>query len=181
MILEKNPKFLMLAIFICLFDQITKYFAVIYLQNHQEIHITSQLSFFLLYNESTVFSDVQLHQWPFEITLYQFKVFYVTSISLLMALVLWLNKTDLKELGKAAVFVRIGMLFLLAGGLGNVLDQAFRPQGVVDFIKINQGAISPVMNLADCMIYFGQLFIIPSIFYIGFLLIEKHILKKIKF
>ncbi len=137
MILEKNPKFLLIAIFICLFDQITKFLAVTYLQTHQEIHITSQLSFFLLYNESTIFSDIQLHQWPFEITLYQFKVFYITLISLLMALVLWLNKTDLKELGKAAVFVRIGMLFLVAGGLGNVLDQAFRPQGVVDFIKIN--------------------------------------------
>ena len=177
MILEKNPKFLMIAIFICLFDQITKFLAVTYLQTHQEIHITSQLSFFLLYNESTVFSDVQLHQWPFAISLYQFKIFYITLISLLMALVLWLNKTDLKELGKAAVFVRIGMLFLVAGGLGNVLDQAFRPQGVVDFIKINKGAISPVMNLADCMIYTGQLFLVPSILFIMFLIVQKAFVK----
>lgn len=171
----------MIAVFICLFDQISKFLAVTYLQTHQEIPLTSQLSFFLLYNESTILADIQLHEWPFEISVYQFKIFYITVVSLLMAMVLWFNNQSLSELRKAAIYVRVGMLFSLAGCLGNVLDQAFRPQGVVDFIKINQGPISPVMNLADCMIYFGQLFIIPSLFYIVFLLIEKHILKKIKF
>lgn len=48
-----------------------------------------------------------------------------------------------------------GMIFVLSGGIGNMIDRVFRGGGVIDFLHFEFWKDFPVFNLADCAIVLG--------------------------
>ena len=47
------------------------------------------------------------------------------------------------------------MIFVLSGGIGNMIDRIFRGGAVVDFLHLTFWPDFPVFNLADCSIVLG--------------------------
>ena len=58
--------------------------------------------------------------------------------------------------------VYIGLLFLIAGGISNLIDRVFRGF-VVDYIDFTQIIDFPVFNLADIVLVVGWILLIIGI------------------
>lgn len=52
------------------------------------------------------------------------------------------------------------MIFVLSGGIGNMIDRIFRGGSVVDFLHFTFWQEFPVFNLADCAIVLGAFLLI---------------------
>ena len=63
--------------------------------------------------------------------------------------------------------VIVGSIFIIAGGIGNLIDRIFRGY-VVDYIDINPLFKYPIFNLADIFIVLGSIILV-----IGVILSEK--------
>ncbi len=55
---------------------------------------------------------------------------------------------------------RWGLALILSGGLGNIIDRIFRPEGVVDFVSVNFYGLFgldrwPTFNVADATLVVG--------------------------
>lgn len=77
---------------------------------------------------------------------------------------------------KLTTLQRYAISIIIAGGVGNLIDRIFRPDGVVDFISFSLFGILgldrfPTFNIADLSITIGALFLLIS----GFLLEEKDV------
>ncbi|UER67640.1 signal peptidase II [Borrelia sp. BU AG58] len=66
--------------------------------------------------------------------------------------------------------IRISLLLILSGGIGNIIDRLFRPLGVVDFLDVKFFGIFglqrwPTFNFADSYVVVGiVLFVICDLF-----------------
>jgi len=118
-------------------DQLSKFFANIYL--HQLFCLINKF-FYLTYleNRGAAFGILQNKQW----------VFIGLSLVVSGVLIGWLIRTRRSE--KPALF-NIAIIFLLAGTLGNMLDRVWHGY-VIDFISISS---FPVFNFADVFINVG--------------------------
>lgn len=52
------------------------------------------------------------------------------------------------------------MIFVLSGGIGNMIDRIFRGGSVVDFLHFTFWPDFPVFNVADCFIVIGAAFLV---------------------
>ena len=52
------------------------------------------------------------------------------------------------------------MIFVLSGGIGNMIDRIFRGGSVIDFLHFTFWPDFPVFNVADCFIVIGAAFLI---------------------
>lgn len=121
-------------------DQITKYFASLYLPGTGE-HRFIPFLFDLIYveNRGAAWGMFEDHRWVFMIT---------TTVAIaLMIFVLMKFATEHKAFC-------ISLTMLLAGGIGNMIDRIF--QGfVVDFLRFGFWKSFPVFNVADCFVVIG--------------------------
>jgi signal peptidase II len=75
---------------------------------------------------------------------------------------------------KLTLIQRYAIAFIVAGGVGNLIDRIFRPEGVVDFISLSLFGILgldrfPTFNIADSAVTVGAVILLIS----GFLIQEE--------
>ena len=139
------------AILIIIFDQLTKFFVV------QNITLNSEVILVI----PKIVSFVNVHNPGAAFSILQGKIELLSCISLLFSVgVLWymiIKKPKNKVL-------RISIMLLFAGAIGNVIDRIFRGY-VVDFIKV-LFINFPVFNLADIAITCGAILLIVYILFL---------------
>lgn len=161
------------AFLIFLLDQGTKIWALNYLALEDEYLINNLLSFQRIYNEATVLLNYQL---PFGISTDFFRIIWVAIAAILTLSIYWVIKQPaLRGDNLETQFAKCGLFIIMGSIWGNAYDRIFRSEGVVDFIRINFLTDSiPIMNIADIMIYWGDVcFIITWGILLGKLLIKK--------
>ncbi len=127
-----------LSVFFLVFlDQSVKYFLLSWV-SALPIQIFSFFSLKLVLNDGIAFS------FPFPLPLLLLLSFLFLGVLFFFFLSIHLWTLE-----------RIGFLFLLSGGIGNLIDRCFR-DGVVDFLSFFQ---FPIFNIADVCISLGVLYL----------------------
>jgi signal peptidase II len=128
--------YIILAVFIVIIDQATKYFAIIKLKNKQPISIINNfLQLKYVENRGAAFGILQNKQIPL--------IIFTFLILIGIIYYLYMNK-KLTKLSKISLWAIVG------GSSGNLIDR-IRLNFVVDFIDVNFWGYYdfPVFNLAD--------------------------------
>jgi len=137
-----------LTAFVVLLDQITKAFIVAnWPREGTIIKDVFSNDFLLIYhvrNKAIAFSIG--HNLPDQ---FRFPLFVVVPILVLAFLVLYYFK-----IGDFTKLQRWAIAGIIGGGIGNIIDRIFRPDGVVDFISVKFYGIFgmerwPTFNVAD--------------------------------
>lgn len=115
-------------------DQFTKYLAIKYLKGEPIILIKDVLEFRYLENRGAAFGMLQDQQW-----------FFLIITILTMAIIIYVYTRLPRE--KHFTPLRICMITLMAGAIGNMIDR-IRFQYVVDFIYFKLIDF-PIFNVAD--------------------------------
>jgi signal peptidase II len=125
-------------------DQLTKYWARISLSEDRPWVLSPFLEFILHFNSGGAFSILS------DGYVWQQLFLLIASIAVSLILLLWLYRMETRF--RLGVF---GLLLLLAGALGNLIDRALFGK-VTDFIAVHWHAhYFPTFNLADSMISIG--------------------------
>lgn len=122
-------------------DQLTKYLAYTFLKPIRQLHIIENV-FSLTYveNRGAAFGIFQGGRW----------FFIIATIIVLICLIFY-NRNLPKE--KPYVYVRISIILIVAGAIGNFIDRLFLGY-VIDFLHITFINF-PVFNIADIYIVLG--------------------------
>jgi len=133
------------------FDQITKELAILFLKGKEEVAIIKEV-FVLQYleNQGAAFGMFEGKQWVF-------------VISFLVLMVLALVFFYRVPMDKKFRLLRICILFIVAGAIGNSIDR-FRHQYVVDFFYFKLINF-PIFNMADIYVTVATIFIILLIMF----------------
>ncbi len=140
-IITNNYPFFLIVIFIIFFDQITKYFAVIFYNELQNgIEVFPFLNLVFVTNKGISFgllSDLNIS-------------FFLGLVSLGISIILtfWLIRSNLN-------FEKFIISLILGGALGNGIDRIYQSY-VIDFIDIHYKNFHwPAFNIADSAITLG--------------------------
>lgn len=137
---------LLLIVLIVFADQLTKWLAVIYLQNGSSVDVIPEvLRFTYVENDGAAFGMLDNHRW----------VFMVLSTVAIVGLLIYLWRKPPKSL-----LCRISIAFLIGGGIGNMIDRVLLGF-VIDFIDFCAfPKLWPwVFNVADAFVTVGTGFI----------------------
>ena len=133
-------------------DAITKWLAIIHLKDQQPLVLIDRV-LELQYAPNTGVSFSMLSDYPVFIAV-------VTGVILLCLSALLLSG---KFRGQG--LLSIGGTFIIAGGLGNLLERVLRPDhGVTDFVYISLINF-PIFNFADCCIVGGAVIVLIFFFF----------------
>jgi signal peptidase II len=122
--------------FIVIIDQLTKYFAVVYLKNSTPIVLIENfLQLNYVENRGAAFGILQNKQLPL--------IFFTVVVLIFVTAFLLRNE-------KLTFLTKITLSGIIGGALGNLIDRV-RLNFVVDFIDFNFGGYYdfPVFNIAD--------------------------------
>ena len=137
---------LLLAIFLVILDQFTKYLAVVHLKNQNPVVLISGvLELRYLENTGAAFSMLQNQQWFF---------YLITAVFLVVAV--WAVRKILKT-GKYMPLL-ICITVHCAGAVGNLIDRMVH-RYVVDFIYFSLINF-PIFNVADIYVTLGVIVLI---------------------
>lgn len=130
-----------LVIIIVLFDQITKYFASLSLQDGQAVTLIPRL-ISLRYHENAgaawgILSD---KRW----------IFMIVSTVAIIAIIAFMIYTKKQAQSK---LLTVSLSFFLGGGIGNMIDR-IRLEYVIDFLRFDFFEF-PIFNVADSFISVG--------------------------
>lgn len=132
------------------FDQLTKYWAILYLKGKSSIPIISNVfSLHYLENRGAAFGVFQNQKYMFII---------ITSIAIVLFLLLYWNFPREKKFAP----LRILGIFIIAGAFGNLIDR-IRLDYVIDFFYFELIDF-PIFNMAD-------IYVTVSVFCLLFLLL----------
>lgn len=143
----------LLVIVLVFIDQLSKILVESLMNLNQQITIVPKLlNFHFTYNTGaawSIFSDQRI---------------FLTILSLLAsALFLYMMKNF--SLKKEKVY-NIALLLIASGTIGNLIDRALRPKGVVDFLEF--GFIDfPIFNIADTYLTIGVVLLAIYIIFIS--------------
>lgn len=130
-------KYYVLALFIILIDQITKWFIVTTMQIGDRIGIWDPWIGILSHrNRGAAWGMLQGQMW----------IFYIVTIIVIVGVIYYFHKE-----GKNKPFLGVSLMILLGGAFGNFIDRVFRGE-VVDFIDVFIPIIRydfPIFNVAD--------------------------------
>lgn len=132
-------------------DQLTKYYAVLFLKDQTPLVVWSQV-FELQYHENNgiAFSMFAGLQWM---------IIPITVIAMaFIFVILWRS-----ILNRYRLF-RVSCILILAGGIGNLIDRAVFGY-VVDFLYFRLINF-PVFNFADCCVVIGAILLMVFIFFV---------------
>lgn len=141
------------TISVTILDQITKIISLYLLEFGKLVPINSLLSFQRIYNQNNFMLNKTL---PVSVTTHKIIWVLVAIFFILMAIYL-IKQPLLQENSLTADFIRTGLLIIIGASLGNAIDVIFRYDGVVDFIRLDFLESLPILNIADIMIYIGEL------------------------
>ena len=134
-------------------DQITKYFALTNLRPvHQVVLIDGFFNLTYIENRGAAFGAMQGARWFFVI---------LAAVVIIAGGIYYAKMPKTKN----TLLLRISMLLIGGGTIGNVIDRLFRTY-VVDFLDfIIFGYDFPVFNLADVFIVVGTVFLMIYIMF----------------
>ena len=159
-IITENKQFWYGSFLIFFLDQMTKIWALNYLPYNESKVLNSFISLTRIYNENTV-----LLNHSFDIPDSTFRLLWIFFAGLLSFFIAWVLRQDILKNGKwQSEFVKTGLFCIIGSIWGNAFDRSFRSQGVVDFIHLTFSyRTQPVMNVADIMIYVGEICLLISL------------------
>lgn len=124
------------------FDQLTKYWAILYLKDQPNFLIWPDVfEFEYCENTGAAFSLFRDHVW----------LLSVISIVFLTAITVAVFRVKLPNIR----WVRVAALLIVSGGVGNLIDRLARGF-VVDFISVELIDF-PIFNIADCFVCIGAI------------------------
>ena len=140
------------ALLIVLLDQISKGLAEAWLLQGRPYPIMPSFNLTLLYNTGAAFSLLsEAGGWQ--------RWFFVT-VTVIVCVFLWSLLKRLKPDEPRSLLSALGMMLIMGGALGNLIDRLFRG-AVVDFLDVYyQSYHWPTFNIADIGITIGALLII---------------------
>ena len=146
---------IMLAMFIVVLDQLTKYIAILKLKGKESIPIINNfLQFKYVENRGAAFGILQNKQLPL----------IIFTVVILIGIIIYIkNNSELSLLAKISLWGIIG------GSIGNLIDR-IRLDFVVDFIDVNFWGYYdfPVFNVADSFLVVFTILLSYLVFF------EKH-------
>ncbi len=131
-------------------DQLLKLWAVAALSAGNIPLIDGVLELTLVYNKGAAWGILQGGGWLFAVV-----TLFVCAVGIYAMLrVDWFK----------GFLPRLFITLIIAGGIGNLIDRLFRPEGVVDYIYVR--AINfPVFNLADCCVTCGMIALLITLLF----------------
>ena len=145
-------KWLGVALLIILLDQISKGFAELWLLQGHPYPVMPSFNFTLWYNTGAAFSLLsEAGGWQ--------RWFFII-VTIVVCGILWFLLKQLKPGESGTAMSATGMMLIMGGALGNLVDRLFRG-AVVDFLDFYyQSYHWPTFNIADIAITIGALMII---------------------
>lgn len=149
---DHRYKWLVVALLIVLLDQISKGFAELWLLQGHPYPVIPSFNFTLWYNTGAAFSLLsEAGGWQ--------RWFFVV-VTIVVCAIIWSLLKQLKQEEPGAMMSAIGMMLIMGGALGNLVDRLFRG-AVVDFLDFYYRTYHwPTFNIADIAIACGALIII---------------------
>jgi signal peptidase II len=147
----------MIEIVICIIliaiDQLTKLLAVSSLKGEASVSVIDNFfRFTYVENRGAAFGMLEGGKWLFLL---------ITVVVIALAAVYYIKTPKTKE----NLIIRISVLMIASGAVGNAIDRLFRSY-VVDFFDFNIfGYDFPVFNFADILIVIGTIIFALSIFF----------------
>ena len=134
---------------IVLLDQISKYFANVYLNGNDAYQfIPNLLSFQYHENKGAAWGMLADHRW----------VFMLISTLAIIGIIVFLILTKQE---KQSFLFRLSLSFFVGGGIGNMIDRIFLGY-VIDFLKF-EFIDFPIFNVADSFITCGAFLMILTL------------------
>lgn len=133
-------------------DQITKYFAVAFLQGNSSVHLIGNfLRFTYVENRGAAFGILQNQ-----------RLFFIISTVVLVAFLIYMiifNK-------KVTTVTKLTLSLILSGAIGNFIDR-LRLGYVIDFVDVRFGDFYdfPVFNVADSCLVVGVIILVILILF----------------
>lgn len=152
---------IMIGALVVILDQITKFLVVANIPENSKIEILGDFLWFVhIRNTGFVFGLGDTIPQPFKGLLSVALPIFVV-IALVMA---YLYLKDITRFQRDCLVIAVG------GGLGNLLDRIFRPEGVVDFISFNFYGFFGLprwyaFNIADAALVTMLVFLSVSLFF----------------
>lgn len=152
-IIKNNFFWLFLALAVILFDQITKILVSKYFLWQDTISVLPFLNIFYNFNSGAAFSFLnKANGW-------QKWFFDSVALAVSIAIIYWLLHAP-----KGRVFVKISLMLILGGALGNMLDRMWFGY-VRDFIDLYwKNYHWPTFNIADSAISIGAIMLAFDVF-----------------
>ncbi len=142
---------LLLTIVLVFIDQLTKYYAVLYLKGQEPIVLWQQvLELHYHENDGIAFSMFAGWQWL---------IVPITALVMLLIFVIMWRSTMRNHW-----LFRTSCILILAGGIGNLIDRTVLGY-VVDFIYVRLIDF-PIFNVADCCVVIGAALLIVYVLFV---------------
>ncbi len=138
----------LIAIFVIVLDQITKWLIVSKMHFGESITIIENFLYITSHrNRGAAWGILQGQMW----------LFYVITLVVIIALIYYLQKA-----AKGKWLLGVSLSFMLGGAIGNFIDRVIRKE-VVDFIHtFIFGYNFPVFNIADSALVIGVILLMIS-------------------
>ena len=146
----RKLSFFITVIALIAIDQLSKFFIVANKNDLPKCIINGVLDFTYCENRGIAFGIASGHV----------RALSIITLIIIIAIIIVMNK-NFAKIGKITA---IGSAFLIAGGIGNLIDRAFRLY-VVDFIDIGKLFKFPIFNIADICVVLGVIFIGAACFF----------------
>lgn len=142
-------RYLWIAVTVVALDQLTKFAATDYLPQRGEIHLAPFLNLVLVHNTGAAFGFLSsAGGWQ--------NVFFIVVAVAASIFILWMYR----RLGARDRLLAVGLLLVLGGALGNLLDRLIHGY-VIDFIDVYYGTWHwPAFNTADSAITVGAVLLV---------------------
>lgn len=142
-------RWLWLSLIVIILDQLSKQVADHLLGYAQPVEVLPFFNLTLLYNTGAAFSFLAAaggwQRW----------LFALIALGVCVFLVVWLRRTDAKQ-----VWLRAAIALVLGGALGNLFDRIVLGH-VIDFISVHGfGWYFPAFNIADSAITIGAVLLV---------------------
>jgi len=142
-------KYLWIAVVVLVLDQLTKMAAADYFAQQMEVRLAPFLSLVLVHNTGAAFGFLSSASgWQ--------NLFFIVVAVIACAAILWVTaRLETKD-----SLIAIGLMLVLGGALGNVIDRLVHGY-VIDFIDVHYQAWHwPAFNVADSAITIGAVLLL---------------------
>lgn len=156
-------KYYLIALFVIVLDQVTKWFVVDNMELGQEVSVFDPyLSIYSHRNRGAAWGILQDQFW----------LFTIITVVVVVGIIYFYHKE-----AKRKPLLQASLMMLLGGAIGNFIDRVLRGE-VVDFVSVLIPGINyqfPIFNIADAALTLG---VIMLIIYILFE--DRKVKKKVK-
>ena len=150
---DDGLRWIWITVLVVVIDQISKFFATVFLSLHEPVALMPSLNFLLAHNSGAAFSFLSSASG------WQRWFFAILAGSISIGIVIWM-----KQLKQHEVLSAISLSLILGGAIGNLIDRVIYGY-VIDFLDVYYQTYHwPVFNIADSAITLGVVFMLYESF-----------------